>query len=317
MKARPILRDDSLERYLADLREIPAIPPDDLSALFSAAAGGDETARERIVLAHLPLVVRIACQYAGYGLPLSDLVSEGNLGLCRAAELFEPRFGVAFSTYAGVWIKQRMHRAITAQAHAVRIPVWRSQRLRRLDRLHEALTAELGREATTGELAERIGLEETRLEEIAADRLAISSLSDPEGANEVLSLPDPAAPNPGDRLGTDELREEIIAALHGLTDEELRVIGLKLGLLDDEPLSYREMAPRFGRSREWVRRIGEGALAKAAESLRKAGDLPRRLVRRRRDRAKKRLEALATKTAPLSLPPAALMPWLEPILAIL
>jgi RNA polymerase primary sigma factor len=316
--ANPSFHPD-IEHYLNDLRDAPAIPTDELSVVLCAAAAGDERARERVVLAHLPLVVKIACQYAGYGLPLGDLIAEGNLGLVRAAALFDPKFGVAFSTYAGVWIKQRMHRAITSQGRVIRIPVWRSQRLRKLDRLHEALSCELGRDADAADLADRVGLSEAEIEVMAADRVTVASLEDPEAAA-ALALPADSG-LPGESLSREELLEELLSTLHGLDDEELQILSYKFGLLHDEPMSYREMAPRFARSREWVRRIGEKALAKAAESFHKAGDLPRWIVRKRRDRIRKRLESLAAKSArkaaPLSLPQIALMQWMEPFIAFL
>jgi len=259
---------------------------------------------ERIVLAHLNLTVRIAYQYVGYGLPLADLISEGNLGLMRAAELFDARHGVEFSTYASVWIKQRIHRAITAQARVVRIPVWRSQRLRKLSRLQETLSAELGREASSAELAEKLGLSEERVERIAADQLQVAELNE--------ALLDESIPEPGERLSREELMDEIAACLHELDDTELRIISLKFGLLDEETQSFREMAPRFGKSREWIRRAGEGALAKLRASFAEIGRLPRHLIRHRKQAAAKRLKKLQAQKLPvLNL---ALMQGMEPLI---
>ncbi len=288
-----------LEPYLSKLASIPPFAPEE-APLFEAAAAGCPDACERVFLGHLHRVVKIACQYSGYGLPLADLVSEGNLGLLRASELYNPALGVEFGTYAGVWIKQRIHRAITAQGRAVRIPVWRSQRLRRLDRLHAELNAELGGEENLSELADRLGLEEERLAEIEADRVRVASLdADPEAAARVAAWEDTSTLSPGEHLSRRELQEEIAACLHGLDDTELQVVTLKFGLLDDEPESYREMAPRFGKSREWIRRVGEKALAKVAHSLESVGNLPRAIVRARKEKAQARLVALARQKAAL------------------
>ena len=276
------------------------------------ASGGGAEVREQIALAHLNLVVRIAFKYGGYGLPMADLVSEGNLGLLRAAELFDPKFGVAFSTYASVWIKQRMHRAITAQARVVRIPVWRSQRLRKLDRLHHDLNAELGRDAEFSDLAERLGLSESEVERMTSDRVQVDALED---VTEAALMTDEL--HPVQRLSREELLAEIAACLDGLDDTEMQILARKFGLLNAEPESYREMAPRFGKSREWIRRIGEGALAKVRNSFAAAGHLPRLLIEARRKRAQARLQKLARTEAQLSLFPMALMQWLEPLLAIL
>lgn len=309
------LESAGLESYLSGIRSLPALPEDEAPEVHRLAAQGDQAARERVVLAHLGLVARIAFQYAGYGLPLADLVSEGNLGLLRAAELFDPKFGVAFSTYASVWIKQRMHRAITAQARVVRIPVWRSQRLRKLDRLHEELNAELGRDAGLADLAGRLGLSEEAVDRLARERLTVDPLDE---APEAALLAD--LPHPVQQLTRDELLEEIAACLHGLDDTELQILARKFGLLDEEPESYREMAPRFGRSREWIRRIGEGALAKMRASLASMSVLPRPLVAARQRKASARLRRLTAKTAApakMSLLQMALLQWGEPLVAIL
>ncbi len=293
----------------------PPLTDEEAAKIFQSARQGDAAARERIVLAHLGLVTRIAFQYSGFGLPLADLISEGNLGLLRAAELFDPRFGVAFSTYASVWIKQRMHRAITAQARAVRIPVWRSQRLRKLDRLHAELNAELGRHADWADLAERLGLEEGVVERMANERLSVENLDEvSEGA-----LPDPGN-HPAQEMARRELLEEVAACLHGLDDTELQIVARKFGLLDEAPESYREMASRFGRSREWIRRIGEGAVAKLRASLATIGNVPRGLVAARRRQARERLRELAEKSgapARMSIFQMVLMQVLEPLAAIL
>lgn len=273
--------------------------------------------REALVLAHLDLVRRIACRYVGYGLPLADLTSEGNLGLLRAAELYDPKFGTAFVHYASVWITQRIHRAITAQARVVRIPVWRSQRLRKLDRLHAELNAELGRDADFEELGKRVGMDESTLVRITEDRLQIDSL-DAAGEDE-FPLTDDRAGHPADRLSQEERMEEAIACLEALDDDELRILTLKYGLLDQPEQSYREMAPRFGRSREWIRRLGEGALAKLRASLHTLQGLPRSVVRGKRDRALRRARRISEKNPPkvLSLSKPALIPLLETLFTTL
>src|SRR5690606_32363752 len=129
-------------------------------------AAGDLDAQEQLVRSHLRLVVRIAHHYSGFGVPLADLISEGNFGLLRAAELYDPAFGTKFSTYASVWIKQRIHRAIASQSRAVRVPVWRSQRLRKLSHLHDELVAQLGRIPTECELAARLGISNEELSDL-------------------------------------------------------------------------------------------------------------------------------------------------------
>lgn len=315
--ARPFfsLQSEGLERYLAEVRALPPLDEAEEKAVVRAAAEGDQDARERLVLAHLGLVTRIAFQYGGYGLPLADLVAEGNLGLLRAAELFDPKFGVAFSTYASVWIKQRLHRAITAQSQAVRIPVWRSQRLRKLDRLHAELNAELGRDAEFSDLAGRLGVAEDDVERLARDRVQVDPLDDVLESSLAADHPHPAH-----NLSREELLDEAAACLAGLDDTELQIVARKFGLLDDEPESYREMAPRFGRSREWIRRMGEGAMAKLKASLATMGAVPRSLVEARRKKARERLRKLSAQAATparVSVFQMVLMQWMEPLICIL
>lgn len=298
---------EGMEPYLRELAQIPPLNDSEKSGLFAKAKAGDPEALERVVLAHLKLTVRIAYQYVGYGLPLSDLISEGNLGLMRAAELFDSKHEVEFSTYASVWIKQRIHRAITAQARVVRIPVWRSQRLRKLTRLQETLSAELGCEASSADLAEKLGISEERVDQISSEQLQVGELNE--------TLLDELVPEPGERLTREELMEEIAACLSNLDDTELQIISLKFGLLDDETQSFREMAPRFGKSREWIRRVGEGALAKLRKSFATIGTMPRSLVQRQKRATAERLRKLQTKK--LSVLNLALMPGIEPLILIL
>src|SRR5436190_24052208 len=147
----------ALDTYLREVAAMPQLSDEEAVAIGARACAGDAVAQRQLVEANLRLVVRIAHQYSGLGLPLADIISEGNIGLLRAAELYNPKFGTKFTTYASVWIKQRIHRAITKQARSVRIPVWRSQRLRKLARLNDALSSELGRPASSDDLAERLG----------------------------------------------------------------------------------------------------------------------------------------------------------------
>jgi RNA polymerase primary sigma factor len=266
---------NSLDAYLKDIAAQDASRPplshEDIAELGSRACKGDVDAQETLVRSHLRLVVKIAHQYAGFGLPLADLISEGNLGLLRAAELYDPKFGTKFLTYASVWIKQRIHRAITSQAKAVRIPVWRSQRLRKLSRIHDEISSQLGRTASEDELAERLGISHSDLADLQGDRVEVVSFDAPpaesEGPGLAEALPDDAAELPGAQLGARELHDELLACLAELDDRELQVLSHKFGLRVTEPVSLRELGRRLGLSHEWVRRIAELALVKARRAL--------------------------------------------------
>jgi len=291
----------ALDAYLREVSELPMMADDEAVEAGTRACKGDVEAQEALVKAHLRLVVRIAHHYAGFGLPLADLIAEGNIALIRAAELYNPQFGTKFTTYASVWVKQRIHRAITKQARAVRIPVWRSQRLRKLARLNDQLSAELGRVATEDELAERLGLSAEQMAELQGDRFEVVSLDAPANAGEPdgrqigESIQDEAAELPGLRLGKEELIEEIMACLHDLDDRELEILSLKHGFHPHGQLSFRELGRRLGVSHEWVRRIAELAVVKIRRAVDMQRGMPVAKRKRLRDKVFARLKRLAAR----------------------
>ena len=293
----------ALEAYLRDINAIPMLTDDELVDTGTRAASGDVAAQERLVRSHLRLVVSIAHQYSGYGLPLADIIAEGNIALIRAAELYNPKFGTKFTTYASVWIKQRIHRAITKMARAVRIPVWRSQRLRKVARLNEELSARLGRPATELELAERLGLSEEAYADLQRDRFDVVSLDAPanpydtDGEGVLARIQDESVTDAATEVSNRELVDELMAALHDLDDRELEVITAKFGFRPDGAVSFRELGRRFGMSHEWVRRIAELAIIKARRALESAKALPVVERLRRRATVQKRIARLAAAPA--------------------
>ncbi len=293
----------ALDAYLRDIHSQPTLTEESLVDTAARAAKGDVAAQELLVRSHLRLVSSIAHQYGGYGLPLADIISEGNIGLIRAAELYDPKFGTKFSTYASVWIKQRIHRAITKMARAVRIPVWRSQRLRKVARMNEELSSQLGRPATEGELAERLGLTTEEFDELQGDRLQVSSLDAPlspgdESSDSAISgMADETTPDAFEQVSDRELKEELISALHDLDDRELEVISAKYGLQPEGSVSFREIGRRFGLSHEWVRRMAELALVKVRRSFDAASKIPSGEHQQRRSRVMDRIAKLGRKAA--------------------
>jgi RNA polymerase primary sigma factor len=289
----------ALDAYLQEINGIPLLAEEELIDTGMRASKGDVAAQEKLVRSHLRLVVSIAHQYAGYGLPLADIVAEGNIALIRAAELYNPKFGTKFTTYASVWIKQRIHRAITKLARAVRIPVWRSQRLRKVARLNEELSSRLGRPATESELADRLGLSEEEFTELQRDRFEVVSLDAPSNPNDedsegiLARLQDERVIDPATEVGNRELMEELMAALHDLDDRELEVITAKFGFRPNGAVSFRELGRRFGMSHEWVRRIAEMAIVKARRALEAAKSLTGGERQRRRQRVQKRIARLS------------------------
>ena len=291
----------ALDAYLRDVSQLPTMTDEEATQTGGKACQGDVDSQEALVKAHLRLVVRIAHHYAGFGLPLADLIAEGNLALIRAAELYNPKFGTKFTTYASVWVKQRIHRAITKQARAVRIPVWRSQRLRKLARLNDQLSAELGRVATEGELAERLGLSAEQMAELQGDRLEVVSLDAPANPGEpegrVLSdtFKDDNIVDPAARLGKEEIIEEMMACLHNLDDRELEILSLKHGFHPHGQLSFRELGRRLGVSHEWVRRIAELAVVKIRRAIDGQRGMPMDERRHLRAKVLLRLKRLAAR----------------------
>jgi RNA polymerase primary sigma factor len=265
----------ALNAYLKDISGDGAayapLTHEEAQALGAKAFAGDLDAREALVRSHLRLVVKIAHQYAGFGLPLADLIAEGNLGLFRASELYNPKFGTRFLTYASVWIKQRIHRAITSQSKAVRIPVWRSQRLRKLSRIQEDISSQLGRSASEEDLADRLGISAEELAELQGDRVEVVSMDAPsldsESPGLAETLPDESAMHPAQKMGSEEMQDELLACLADLDDRELQVLSHKFGFQSASQVSLRELGRRLNLSHEWVRRIAELALVKVRRAF--------------------------------------------------
>ena len=288
----------ALDTYLKEINALPTPAEEEIAALGARAAAGDVDAQELLVRAHLRFVVRIAHHYGGFGMPLADLISEGNLGLMRAAELYDPAFGTKFSTYAAIWIKQRIHRAIANQSRVVRVPVWRSQRLRKLTHLQDEFVAQLGRLPTEAELASRLGISDEKLADLQHDYVEVVPLDspmkrdDPDSARLHEVLADESAPVPGHQLTKEELHDQLIACLHDLDDRELEILTRKYGFETHPPVSFRELGRRWGLSHEWVRRIGELALVKVRRAIEGGPELAPAELRQRQMRVRERMRLL-------------------------
>jgi RNA polymerase primary sigma factor len=304
MKRNPTAQNadwTALDAYLRDVATVPVSTEEDAATLGARAAGGEVAAQEQLVNSNLRLVVRIARQYAGFGLPLADMISEGNIGLIRAAELYNPKYGTKFATYASVWIKQRIHRAITGQARAVRIPVWRSQRLRKLTRLNDELSAQLGRAATAEDLGEHLGLSAEQIAALQGDRVNLVSLDEPVSEENETPLHetfrDENAADPSQRLSQQELVSEMMACLHELDDRELEILSLKHGFHPQGEVSFRKLAQKMGVSHEWVRRIAELAVVKVRRAFAQSRSLSARERQRRREQVVGRMRAFGAAAA--------------------
>ena len=264
---------DLVELYLRDIGRIALIPHPELLELARRARGGDPQARKRIILGNLRLVVHIARGYRNRGLPLLDLIEEGNLGLIHAADGFEPERGLRFSTYAAIWIRQSILRGVAEQSRSVRIPVQMFQQIHRFSRVERALRAELGREPLSDEVGQRLGISADRARRLAGLLAGLRSLD--EGSNmeafEQLTAEDLGqAPLSVERLVELQLEsEKVDMLLRSLSQREEQILRIRYGFLDGAARTLAQTGQHFGISRERVRQIE----ARALEKLRAAIDM--------------------------------------------
>jgi RNA polymerase primary sigma factor len=262
---------DLLDRYLAEIGRFPLIPHPDLLLLAARSRAGDESARRRIILANLRLVVHLARSYRNRGLPMLDLIEEGNLGLIHAVDRFEPERGLRFSTYAAIWIRQAILRGVAEQARAVRIPVQMFQQVNRFVRAERKLRAGLGREPMIEEIAQELEISAARAENLS--RLLGGMRSLDEGSNmdafEQLSAEDLGeAPMSVERLVELQLEhEKIDRLLRSLAQREEQILRIRYGFHDGIARTLAETGEHFQISRERVRQIEARALEKLRHAI--------------------------------------------------
>jgi RNA polymerase primary sigma factor len=255
----------NLAVYLREIARIPLLTREQEGELARRIRGGEEAAKQRLVEANLRLVVQVARRYINRGLPLPDLIEEGNIGLLRAVEKFEPERGTRFATYATWWIRQAISRALANQARTIRLPVHVEMLLGRYKRERDRLTQTLDRVPTAGELAQALGTSEEQIGELEELRLQPVSLDAPLGADTrrvgdtiVDEAADPAAALT--RLFHE--RADLVAVLDDLAPNERAVLRRRFGLDGDEPETLEAIGRRLDYSRERVRQIEAAGLRK-------------------------------------------------------
>jgi RNA polymerase primary sigma factor len=259
--------DDSVRLYLREIGKIPLLNAEQELALAHQVVAGDREAKDKMAEANMRLVVSIAKRYVGRGLDLLDLIQEGNTGLLRAVEKFDPDKGFKFSTYATWWIRQAITRAIADQARTIRIPVHMVETINKLLRTQRRLTQELNREPSNEEIAKEMEIEVDKVEHIMKIKQDISSLDasirDDEDES-VLSdfIEDEDTITPEQSATTQLLKEQVKDMLGALTEREQKIIKLRFGLEDGKSHTLEEVGQEFSVTRERIRQIEAKALAK-------------------------------------------------------
>ena len=259
--------DDSVRLYLREIGKIPLLKPDEELALAYRVKAGEKKAKDKMAEANMRLVVSIAKRYVGRGLDLLDLIQEGNTGLLRAVEKFDPDKGFKFSTYATWWIRQAITRAIADQARTVRIPVHMVETINKLLRTQRRLTQELNREPTNEEIAQAMEIEVEKVEHIMKIKQDISSLDASVRDDEEDSvlgdfIEDEDTISPEESATGQLLKEHVKDMLGALSEREQKILKLRFGLEDGRSHTLEEVGQEFNVTRERIRQIEAKALAK-------------------------------------------------------
>ena len=257
---------DALKLYIRDIRHIPLLSPEDELKTANLVKQGDAQARRTMIRSNLRLVINIAKQYSSYGVPLLDLIEEGNLGLMKAVSKFNPKLGYRFSTYAAWWIKQHVTRALADQGKTVRIPVYMVETLSRFKKVNEKLMHRHRRKPKISELARAMKLPTSKIKELQQYDQGTTSLDQPvgeEGEASVLDLlEDPKTSSSQDNVNDMFRGERVERLLARMSPREREILELRFGLKDGEVHTLNEAAKRFNITRERVRQIEAVALKK-------------------------------------------------------
>ncbi|MEI6321841.1 MAG: RNA polymerase sigma factor RpoD/SigA [bacterium] len=265
--------DSGLQLYLRQIAQYPLLTAAEEVSLAAKIKKGNKAAKAEMIRANLRLVVKIARDYANLGLPLLDLISEGNIGLVKAVERFDPAKGGKLSTYGSWWIKQSIKRSLANQGKTIRLPVHLVDKIAKIRRVGAGLSDELGREATDEEIAEEVGMKVSKVTKLKQASIRPASLDAPVGDDDSAEfgdlVGDEMAVDPFEQLRDKNMQEEVGDLLEQLDDRERRIINARFGLDGSEPITLEEVGVKFGVTRERIRQLQNIALSKMRRALNK------------------------------------------------
>jgi len=265
--------DTAIKLYLREIGQVKLLTPQEEIVLAARIKKGDKKAREQMIKANLRLVVKIARDYEGIGLPLLDLISEGNIGLMKAVERFDPKKGGKLSTYGSWWIKQSIKRALANQSKTIRLPVHLVDKISKMRRVAMKLQEELGREPTDEELADELGMTPTRVRQMRLAAIRPASLDAPIGDDESNNfsevVEDENAPTPYENLEDKTVVAMLQDMVKHLDEREATILRYRFGLDGGSEKTLEEVGEKFGVTRERVRQIQNLALRKLRKMIEK------------------------------------------------
>ena len=263
-KNKAIFRDSSISWYLEQINKIPLLTREEENRLAKAAQTGDEDAKDSLIKANLRFVVTIAKKYQTSGISLLDLINEGNMGLIKAAEKFDPDRGYHFISYAIWWIRQAIILAISQKTSLIRLPVNRTVDIQKIEKVHRKLENELGREPTAAEISAELDMDDDEvnyLRSISQEYVSLdSSLGDGEEMSVLSTMEDYATESPDKKVLDESLTDALNSVLETLTESERDILKMRFGLNGKKPMSLQQIGDKFKLSKERIRQIEKKAI---------------------------------------------------------